>query len=279
MSNLSVIPKSFKEKSYLTASKEEYCDYLIKKQKRAIIYILIGFLVLGLVGFFAIYKGQSAIVDLSIDLTSTNISPNQTIKVTTDTELEQGLYASISNASFSPIYAFIGIVSNYGSLIYGTEGHYAQYFNHKIVKNGDLAVNIIPILETAENQFLSSCVVPLSSAVSHIQIRLSADYYIFIEIYIRVSFTNPLFDDVILPFALINNHGLRNDTGYPIGSLLFPLENGKTTFIEITSLYYDYGIIPSYNSYWVEETDVTPYPFLLNATITTKFDWNTYINA
>ncbi len=249
-------------------SRPSDCDKSEKNSRKYMtVMVVIGVLTSSLF-ITSSYFGSSAIISVRYNFSGINVTPTKTIPIDYD-----GTYASSINATFTPLFIFIGFLYPKTDPIFHTESYLGQYPNNMI--SGEL-IGIVNGLDDVEDYFFASSYHFINTTQDiTIKLRMSADFTVLFKVVVLVDFLNESINDQTISFVYITNRGTDN-LGRPYGICTFGLTHTYTLALNVTNLLYDYDNIQKFFRTWSNEFQIQPYPFYMNATLTNSYNWENY---
>jgi hypothetical protein len=228
--------------------------------------IITALLVVGL------FITPSAILVVNYDSKDWNYTPTESIRVSSN------YYADTSNATFTPVCLLIGYLYQRTESIMGKEKYIGQIIKQNIVSD-TIQVNL-DVFKTADDWFCgyTSRILGINESGS-IEMRLSSDYQLMIVISVLVDFTDPNIPDTNLKFLYIRNSGVIDVYGLPQGDISLSLNRGSTLQIDIHNIQYNYTTVQPFWNIWTDEIEITPYPYLINASVSNEFNVMNYVKV
>lgn len=275
MSDEEIISRLGGEKKKKKISPDD-CYGVVKLSKKYVTVILIIMLITIVPLFLGVIKGLSAVIDIEVNPSQINLDPTQPIKIERDTDNTHfGRYAFTNNATFNFFGLEVMILYPATNAFLDKEFYQSQ-FPDRIISTS--LNDFVTSLDSKTDFFLSQNLIFFSnnSSLTQLKYRISADYSIAIRIQVFINFTIPNERPVRLSFLYSENHDRVSLLGKPLGITSFPLVHGSTFKLNITNMYYDYQYINRYFGLWGAESDIPPYPFIVNATKTNSFNWNDF---
>lgn len=260
------------------------CDGVKRKSRNWVIVMVI----ITMITFFPLLTfslmSTSAIVDVRVNMKDMNLTPDRTIQVGQMGNTK--IYANSTNATFKPTFMLVLISYPEMDQFWETEYAFQQFPNRMI--DPQLNQSYEQIFAGQVDEYGVGGVIKMVNRTgeTRVQLRLSADYKVYIKIGVVVSFITPFPADFQFQFLYSQGHENTDLLGKPLGKTLFELRNAYTWDLNITGFYYDYDHINSRSfptggaaSNYNDVYDIEPYGFILNATQETKFDWNNFVGV
>lgn len=242
------------------------CDKVTSVSKRYV-YVLFLILIITMIPLtWGALRGVSSIIEIKYDFTNLDVNPTQNIKITPDNNTDVGIIVNPNHATFTPFLLRIDILYPLTEQFVNTEMKYGQFPNR--IVDSELKTNIMNYSDKYEDYFFGSLnhLIDTDQPVDF-KYRISADYSILIQVYVKITFDDPNIPSTSIVFVYVNDH-------LGTGETTFQLIRGNTLLLDINNLYYDYSNINAYFQLWSNTPYV--YPFLIEGTMTNSFNWNNF---
>ena len=250
-------------------SRSSDCDKIEKKSKKVMGVMLVIAILTSTLFITSAYLGSSAIISVRYNFSGVNVTPTQAIPIDYN-----GTYASSTNATFTPLYIFIGLLYPKTDPIFHKELYVSQYPNN--IVSSDLVASINQLDEFDDYFFASSFHFINDTQDTTINVRMSADYTVLFKVIVLIQFNDNSIPDQTISFYFIQNYGQPDLFGRPTGICTFGLTRTNTLLLNITGLNYNYDSLKTFYQKWSSDYQVVGYPFTINGVLTNAYDWNNF---